>query len=186
MGVDAETARFFDARLLVFLIVLAAIGGGLIVVKKITTAIKRAIARSNAKKDQLLENDISGAFAQDDDGPSDLRDIALFFLELYKMQKGLDKNAPARFAITGDSASSKMKRFELGVKGTNDWLIRRMSVGPLGEDTGSKSKCFYVIYDTHMVVKIPPAPITDMDKYVSAIRKEVQIASQLAPISSAP
>jgi serine/threonine protein kinase len=76
-----------------------------------------------------------------------------------------------------------MKIFELGVKGSSDWLTRRMSVGPLGEEAGSKSKCFYVIYDTHMVVKIPPVPVTDMQKYVRDIRREVQIASQLSPVA---
>ena len=87
---------------------------------------------------------------------SDLRDIAIFFLELFRVQNGLDKKAPARFSMADTSASQKMKVFELGVKGSNDWMVRRMSVGPLGEDTGSKSKCFYVIYDTHMVVKDTP------------------------------
>ena len=110
-----------------------------------------------------------------------MRDIALFFLGLYKVQNGLDKEAPARFTMTDTSTSQKMKIFELGVKGSNDWLTRRMSVGPLGEETGSKSKCFYVIYDTHMVVKIPPAPVTDMEKYVRDIRREMQIAAHLSP-----
>jgi len=183
MGIDAETARALDTRLLVFLIALAMICGGTALTRKAVAAIKQFVARSKAKAENPAENDTAGLFAQDDGEPSDLRDIALFFLEMYKLQKGVDKSAPARFAITEDSAASKMKRFELGVKGSSDWLIRRMSVGPLGEDSGSKSKCFYVIYDTHMVVKIPPAPITDMDKYVRAIRREVQIAAQLAPIT---
>jgi hypothetical protein len=95
----------------------------------------------------------------------------------------LNKDAPARFSMTPASANKKMKVFELGVKGNSDWLTRRMSVGPLGEDTGSKSKCFYVIYDTHMVVKIPPVPVTDMVKYVRDIRREVQIAAQLSPVA---
>ena len=40
-----------------------------------------------------------------------------------------------------------------------DWAKRRMTIGPLGEESGSKSKCYYVIYDIHMVVKIPVRPI---------------------------
>ena len=184
MGIEGNMARAIDSRLLVFLAAFVLIGGGMALVKKVVAVIQQAIARSRAAAQALqAENDTSAPFAQDGDEPSDLRDIAMFFLELYRLQKGTAKDAPARFAITEDSATRKMKRFELGVKGNTDWLVRRMSVGPLGEDTGSKSKCFYVIYDTHMVVKIPPAPITDMDKYVSAIRREVQIASQLAPIT---
>ena len=77
----------------------------------------------------------------------------------------------------------KGKVFELGIKGNNDWISRRMSIAPLGEDSGSKSKCFYVIYDTHMVVKIPPEPVTDVAKYIRDIRREVQITSQLAPVA---
>ena len=58
-----------------------------------------------------------------------------------------------------------------------------MSIAPLGEESGSKSKCFYVIYDTHMVVKIPPEAIADVDRYIKEIRREVQITSQLAPLA---
>ena len=185
MGIDRDVARAIDSRILIFIAAFAFIWAGMALTKRAVARIQQSIARSKAATEaRQAENDASAPFEQDDDEPSDLRDIAMFFLELYKLQKGAEKNAPARFAITQDSTDTKMKRFELGVKGNTDWLIRRMSVGPLGEDTGSKSKCFYVIYDTHMVVKIPPAPITDMDKYVSAIRREVQIASQLAPVTS--
>jgi hypothetical protein len=183
MGVDPKTARFLDIRPLVFLAVLAMAFAGMALFRKTVALVKQSLHKSEPRKDTPSESQTTGQFAQNDNEPSDLRDIAMFFLELYKLQKGVDEDAPARFSMTSDSAASKMKRFELGVKGSNDWLTRRMSIGPLGEDTGSKSKCYYVIYDTHMVVKIPPTPITDMEKYVGAIRREVQIAVQLAPIA---
>ena len=114
---------------------------------------------------------------------SDVRDIALFFLELFRVQKGLAQDAPARYKMTGNAAFGKMKVFELSVMGEKDWQTRRMSIGPLGEESGSKSKCFYVIFDTHMVIKLPPSPVTDMKTYLTAIRREVQIAEQLSPIT---
>ncbi len=181
MGVDPKTARFLDSRLLVFLAALALACACMALFYKAAALVKQSLPESDRQSDQPPEPNAAGIFAQDSHESSDLRDIAMFFLELFKLQKGVGEDTPARFSMTSDSAAQKMKRFELGVKGSNDWLTRRMSIGPLGEDTGSKSKCYYVIYDTHMVVKIPPTPITDMEKYVSAIRREVQIAVQLAP-----
>jgi len=183
MGADLKTAHALDARLLVFLAALAIAYACMAIFRKTAILVKQSLPKAEPQSDPPLESQASGLFAQNGYESSDLRDIAMFFLELYKLQKGVGKDAPARFSMTSDSAATKMKRFELGVKGSSDWLTRRMSIGLLGEDTGSKSKCYYVIYDTHMVVKIPPTPITDMEKYVSAIRREVQIAVQLAPIA---
>jgi serine/threonine protein kinase len=56
-----------------------------------------------------------------------------------------------------------------------------MTIGPLGETTGSKSQCFYVIFDTHMVVKIPADPIRDFSDYIQRIRYEGQIVGKLSP-----
>ncbi len=60
-------------------------------------------------------------------------------------------------------------------------MRRRMSIGPLGEEAGSKSKCFYVIYDVHLVVKIPVKPISEFEYYIESIKKEGQIVDKLAP-----
>ena len=56
-----------------------------------------------------------------------------------------------------------------------------MTLAPIGEGTGSKSQCFYVIFDTHMVVKIPPAPLTDFEDYIAQVQAETQIMARLAP-----
>lgn len=183
MGLDRKLIRVVDSRLLIFLVGLAAAAA-----MARLFAVLSAARKTGAAVPPLSDgsgNHAQGSSSGDEAGQetSDLRDIALFFLELYKLQNGIGKNAPARFSMIESTASQKMKVFELSIKGRNDWLTRRMSVGPLGEETGSKSKCFYVIYDVHMVVKIPPTPVIDMQKYVSHIRREVHIAAQLSPVA---
>ena len=182
-GINRRVSRMLDSRLLIFVVVLALSAAIFNLASLIAARAKRRRPQLSQVNGNVPAADNRTPFTQEGQEPSDLRDIALFFLELYRLQNGLGKDAPARFSMTAESARRKMKVFELGVKGSNDWLIRRMSVGPLGEDTGSKSKCFYVIYDTHMVVKIPPVPVTDMVRYVKDIRREVQIAVQLAPVA---
>jgi serine/threonine protein kinase len=71
--------------------------------------------------------------------------------------------------------------YELRIKHRGDWVRRRMTIGPIGEEAGSKSKCYYVIYDAHLVVKIPAKPITEFDGYIKSIKKEGRIVDKLAP-----
>lgn len=184
MGITDKLIRATDIRLLVFLAILAVSAA---IVQSILMLMS-ALAKSSpppAPSGEIspASADKSGVLDEPGLESSDFRDIAMFFLALFKIQNGLEKAVPARFSITTASAMKKMKVFELGVKGANDWMTRRMSIGRLGEDTGSKSTCFYVIYDTHMVVKIPPIPVTDMLKYMGDIRREVQIAAQLSPVA---
>ena len=183
LGFNLNAIRVVDSRLLIFLIIFAAASGIAKLILMLSNAVKTGVSNPTAAEGLANRSDRSGEVEEDCQETSDLRDIALFFLGLYKVQNGLDKDVPARYAMTNTATSQKMKIFELGVKGSNDWLTRRMSVGPLGEETGSKSKCYYVIYDTHMVVKIPPVPVTDMEKYVRDIRREVQIAAHLSPVT---
>ncbi|MBC2711147.1 MAG: hypothetical protein HGJ94_09180 [Desulfosarcina sp.] len=183
IGFNRKMIRTFDSRLLIFLVILAAASGIAKLILMLSTAVKTTVSKTPTVDGPLKRADRSCNLVEECQETSDLRDIALFFLELYKVQNGLGKDVPARFTMADTSASQKMKVFELGIKGSKEWLTRRMSVGLLGEDTGSKSKCFYVIYDTHMVVKIPPAPVTDMAKYVGDIRREVQIAAHLSPVA---
>ena len=183
IGANAQLIRVADSRLLIFLIVFALAWATMTMLQRMAVNAKKAEHQETDDDAAQLSTNRDSQFDQEGQETSDLREIAIFFLELFKLQKGLRKDAPARFSMAADSTSRKRKVFELGVKGHSDWLTRRMSVGQLGEDTGSKSKCFYVIYDTHMGVKIPPAPITDMIKYVGAIRREVQIAAHLSPIT---
>jgi hypothetical protein len=108
-------------------------------------------------------------------------DIVRFFLHLYRQQVGAGPETAAEFSqLNGVSAGPNLV-YELRVKHGGDWMKRRMTIGPLGEDSGSKSKCYYVIFDQHLVVKIPPKPVRDFEDYVASIKKEGHIVERLAP-----
>jgi hypothetical protein len=90
-------------------------------------------------------------------------DVVRFFLNLYRRQIGAAPEAPVEFVQLAAVASGQNQVIELRVKHSGDWVKRRMTIGPLGEDSGSRSKCFYVIFDQHLVVKIP-LPISDLEE----------------------
>jgi serine/threonine protein kinase len=182
-GFDQQLIRAIDSRLLIFLFIWATASGIAKLFLVLSTAMKTKGVQTPTLEGHFKKPEGAGNDDENGQETSDLRHIALFFLEIHKVQHGLDKDVPSRFTMAETAASQKMKIFELSAKSSSDWLTRRMSVGPLGEETGSKSKCFYVIYDTHMVIKIPPVPVTDMEKYVGHIRREVQIATRLSPVA---
>jgi serine/threonine protein kinase len=108
-------------------------------------------------------------------------DIINYFLNLFGRQIGATPEAPmsAKFLVEKSSGTNYV--YELRIQHRGDWLRRRMSIGPLGDEAGSKSKCFYVIYDVHLVVKIPVKPITHFDAYIESIKREGHIVDKLAP-----
>jgi serine/threonine protein kinase len=108
-------------------------------------------------------------------------DIVRFFLNLYRQQVGAGPEAPAEFIQLTAVSTGPNLVYELRVKHGGDWVKRRMTIGPLGEDSGSKSKCYYVIFDHHLVVKVPPKPVRDFEDYVASIKKEGHIVERLAP-----
>ncbi len=108
-------------------------------------------------------------------------DIVRFFLNLFKYQIGAEPDAPTEFVPLMSKTTGSNHIYELRVKHMEDWTKRRMTIGPLGEESGSKSKCYYVIYDVHMVVKIPSNPIDDFEEYIDSIKKEVHIVNKLIP-----
>jgi len=108
-------------------------------------------------------------------------DIVRFFLNLFKYQIGAEADAKTEFVPLISKASGPNHIYELRVKHMADWAKRRMTIGPLGEEAGSKSKCYYVIYDVHMVVKVPARPVTDFERYIDSIKKEVAIVNKLIP-----
>ena len=108
-------------------------------------------------------------------------DIVRFFLNLFKYQIGAEADAPVEFVPLMSKTSGPNHIYELRVKHREDWSKRRMTIGPLGEESGSKSKCYYVIYDVHMVVKVPVKPINDFEGYIDNIKKEVLIVKKLMP-----
>jgi serine/threonine protein kinase len=108
-------------------------------------------------------------------------DIVRFFLNLYRQQVGAAPEAPAESVQLTAVSAGPNQVYELRVKHGGDWVKRRMTIGPLGEDSGSRSKCYYVIFDQHLVVKIPPKPVRDFEDYVASIKKEGHIVERLAP-----
>lgn len=110
------------------------------------------------------------------------RDVVVrFFLTIFKIQLGALKTAPAKFQVVNTINVWPNRVYELSVFHEGDWVARRMTIGPLGDDGVSKSICYYVIYDDHLVVKIPPEPITDFQEYLSCIKADMRIARRLSP-----
>lgn len=108
-------------------------------------------------------------------------DVVRYFLMLYRHQLGFGPEVLADFVQLSSASDTSNLIYELRVKSGGEWIKRRMTLGPLGEDSGSKSKCYYVIFDQHLVVKIPPKPITDFEDYVASIKKERHIVERLSP-----
>ena len=108
-------------------------------------------------------------------------DIISYFLNLFRLQIGADPSTPMETKALMDNAMGSNTVYELRIKHRGEWMRRRMSIGPLGEEAGSKSKCYYVIYDVHLVVKIPVNPISEFEYYIKSIKKEGKIVEKLAP-----
>jgi hypothetical protein len=112
---------------------------------------------------------------------SDHQKILIFFLQLFKRQQGLDADAESQIYLVETRSACPNEIYEMRILHNEEWITRRMSIGLLGQGGGSRSKCFYIIYDTHMVVKIPPARMTRFGDYKRQIAAEARIVSQLAP-----
>ena len=107
--------------------------------------------------------------------------IVQFFLMVFKYQKGLSEVEEALFRPIDTRTPDGNFIYELRVQNGEEWVSRRMTIGPIGEESGSRSTCYYVIYDDHMVVKIPPLPITKFEKYIQSIKRDAVIAEKLQP-----
>ncbi|MEZ4525152.1 MAG: hypothetical protein R2941_04455 [Desulfobacterales bacterium] len=110
------------------------------------------------------------------------QNVLRFFLNLYKAQLGIseDDRAETEIICLDPEIPGTAHSYELRVR-WQEYKSRRMSLGLLGEDSGSKSTCFKVIYDDLLVVKIPPSPIREFDEYVESIAAERRIADRLGP-----
>ena len=107
--------------------------------------------------------------------------VVKFFLGIFKYQLEAPAAAPSRIASGERDAARGTYTYLLHVKHHGNWHSRRMSISAIGEAASSRSQCYYAIYDTHMVIKIPPKPVTDFNKYLENIRREKQIADKIAP-----
>jgi len=127
------------------------------------------------------EPEIKTKTAPTKDELPDEQDIVGFFLKLFKRQIGAEPNAKVEFVSLKTKSAGPNHIYELRVEQMGDWAKRRMTIGPLGEEAGSKSKCYYVIYDVHLVVKVPARPVTDFEQYIESIQNEVAIVNKLIP-----
>ena len=128
-----------------------------------------------------VDEDLESTSYEDPEGDITQSDIIKYFLTLFRLQIGASPDSEMNTKILSGGASDSNFVYELRIKHRGDWVRRRMTIGPLGVEAGSKSKCFYVIYDIHLVVKIPVKPITRFDDYIESIKKEGQIVDKLAP-----
>jgi serine/threonine protein kinase len=106
-----------------------------------------------------------------------------FFLDLYRYQLGAkySNDDPAETVPMSSDALGLGSTYELRVKREGKWRSRRMAVGLIEGSSGSKSTCFKVVYDDLLIVKIPPYPLNDFDKYIEKINFERHIANKLSP-----
>ena len=107
--------------------------------------------------------------------------IVKFFLKIFKLQLGELKTAPGSYKYIDSINVWPNRVYELSVMHNEEWISRRLTIGPLGDDGVSKSVCYYVIYDDHLVVKVPSEPIDDFDEYLDYIKADMQIAKRLYP-----
>ncbi len=107
--------------------------------------------------------------------------VLRFFLNTYKLQLAASEQDLGKFIYIESQTYGQTETYELQVRRDDKWMSRRMGIAPLGDGTGSKSKCFKVFYDDILVVKIPPSPIRDFEKYIEGIHAERRIAKHLMP-----
>ena len=108
-----------------------------------------------------------------------LADVEKHFLEIFRCQLGAGSAAQARIKPLKAKPGYRGGVYRLEVFHDGEWRQRRMSISLLGEGTSSKSQCFYVIYDTHLVIKIPPVPIADFSDYRKRLGQEASVARRL-------
>ena len=140
--------------------------------------LKRFVGR---EKEAVIEEEIPDPTPVIKEGGPVRLEIVRFFLNLYRHQIGAAPDAPTEFIPLAKNPSDPNHVYELRVRHMEDWSTRRMTIGPLGEESGSKSQCFSVIFDVHYVVKVPAKPINDFEEYIASIKKEVHIVDKLAP-----
>ncbi|MFH0729899.1 MAG: hypothetical protein V2B19_26605 [Pseudomonadota bacterium] len=111
-----------------------------------------------------------------------LMEVEAFFLDLFRRQLGAPPEARGFITSTKDKNNRAGRIYNLSVKHKGQWATRHMTIRPIGEISHSKSQCYCVIFDTHMVVKIPPAPIKDFSSYIRRIQRESVLVEKLSPL----
>jgi hypothetical protein len=106
-------------------------------------------------------------------------DISSLFLQIFRYQIKAEETDPSSLRLVSTTGGQRVVEFRIRLDGK--WRTRRMTFSPLGESSGSKSQCYHVIFDTHMVVKIPPKPITAFSDYLDELHAEARIQQSLDP-----
>jgi serine/threonine protein kinase len=160
---------------------------GLIVGWMVTKVLKRrkAVPAEEAEEiievDELVYEELEEYLDEEQKQSISSETIARFFLKIFKAQLGESQDALAEIKqLTLDSIAPTMT-YEMRVAHNRKWETRRMTVGPLGEEGTSRSQCFTVIYDDHLVLKIPQKPIKKFNSYIDNILSDQEIVKKLAP-----
>ncbi|MEJ2155059.1 MAG: hypothetical protein P8X96_06970 [Desulfobacteraceae bacterium] len=103
------------------------------------------------------------------------------FVQLFKAKVGAVPDASTEIVLIERRPTCPNETYEMRVKTGKEWASRRMSIGLLGQGGGSRSKCYYVIYDSHMVLKIPTKAIPEFSVYREKIKAEARIVERLYP-----
>jgi serine/threonine protein kinase len=140
---------------------------------------KSSAGDTNEAEQVSLDPEIFAAMAEEDSDFQMIVDIVNLFLKIVKHQLGAEKDAPCRFTLIKHNTAIAKYLFELEVHLYGNWKKKRITVGRLAADSGSRSKCFYAIYNEYIVIKIPPVPITDPTEYIDSLKFEAAIARQL-------
>jgi hypothetical protein len=105
--------------------------------------------------------------------------VVAFFLNLFRDHLKAPKGSPCEFSRVDEESLGNNHTYMLRVRVANDWRSRRMTIAPVGEESGTKSKCFYVIYDDRLVIKLPSSPIGDLSSYLDILRRDARIVERL-------
>jgi serine/threonine protein kinase len=113
---------------------------------------------------------------------TDSEQIIQFFINIFILQSGSLEcgNWQRKYKLMPTGASADCT-YELRISKGADVKTRRMSIRQLGVTAESKSTCYMVTYDDFLVIKIPPAPLSDFEEYLENIEVEKNIAGQLNP-----
>jgi serine/threonine protein kinase len=112
---------------------------------------------------------------------TDKQKILKFFFNLFRKQINAEPGCPTELFLVETRPTCPNESYEMRVMQNGEWTVRRMSIGMLGQGGGSRSKCFYVIFDSHLVIKIPPTPITHFKSYNRQVAAEAAIVDRLQP-----
>jgi serine/threonine protein kinase len=134
----------------------------------------RAKEKDDGETDELFRLSISHQLP-------DVEKIVLFFLNIYLMQLQAKRTDRCHYRLTDAKGPLNTCVYDLRANIDGKWQSRRISLGRIGEDSGARSKCFYVIFDDHLVIKIPPEPISGLNQYIESIKADKRIADILAP-----